>query len=69
MKFPVMQSNETLRCLDNGKVGATSVSECGAIYGVAPYPVFVRANRMSELINSSWSELVHLGHLKLSALP
>lgn len=62
MKFPIVQSNGRLRCLDNGKVSTTFGSECSAIYGVAPHPVFVRANRVSEVINSAWSELVHLGH-------
>lgn len=63
MKFPIVQSNGRLRCLDNGKVGTTFGSECSAIYGVAPHPVFVRAvRRVSEVINSAWSELVQLGH-------
>ena len=57
-----MQSNGRLRRLDKGKVGTASVSQCSAIYGAALHPVFVRANRVPEVINSAWSELIHLGH-------
>lgn len=62
MKLQIMQSNGRLRCLDNGKVSVTFVSKCSVIYGMAPCSVFVRANRVSEVTSSVWSELVHLGH-------
>lgn len=62
MKFQIMQSNGRLRCLDNGKVSITFVSECSVIYGMAPCSVFVRANRVSKATNSVWSEFVRLGH-------